>query len=87
MPDYDSCYDCPTPVIQMLTLRLLLWASLAWGSGAVKCYVDNQGIPLEEAAGIIAEFKVSNQGNMELFDRFNMLCVSRQLTENIPEWS
>lgn len=24
---------------------------------AVKCYVDNQGIPLEEAHGIIAEFK------------------------------
>jgi len=38
-------------------IQFLLLASCFTYTFAVKCYVDNQGIPLEEAHGIIAEFK------------------------------
>jgi len=36
---------------------LLLASCCLTHTFAVKCYVDNQGIPLDEAHGIIAEFK------------------------------
>merc|ERR1712126_164365 len=35
----------------------LLMVGLTTYTQAIKCYVDNQGIPVEEAGGIIAEFK------------------------------
>ena len=43
-----------------LLLHLLLGTFLTLPCHAVKCYVDNQGIPADEAHLIIAEFKVNN---------------------------
>jgi len=40
-------------------ISLLIFISCLTHTFAIKCYVDNQGIPVEEADGIIAEFKVS----------------------------
>jgi len=38
-------------------ISLLIFISCLTHTFAIKCYVDNQGIPVEEADGIIAEFK------------------------------